>query len=107
VTKSPIRKLEGGVDWSLNAHRHPPPPFQVRSASMILVLPFSWKVRRMGWVLGPCQGPISAIVTWVSSAATTAPECFSVAEAHPEGTNRSKPNANATLDSAIAHLLFN
>jgi hypothetical protein len=46
-------------------------------------------------------------VIWVSSAATTAPECFSAAETHPDGTMRSKPNAKATLDSDIAHLLVN
>ena len=73
---------------------------------MILVLSFHWKVRRVGWVLGPRQGPISSIVIWFLSAETTGPECFSAATAHPVGTKRSKPNANATLDKGIGHLLF-
>src|SRR5215510_8777475 len=60
----------------------------------------------MGLVAGPCQGPISSIVILPSSAATTTPECFSAAVAHPAGTRRSRPNAKAIGESAISSLLF-
>src|SRR5713101_1241881 len=105
-TKSPGWGSDGSAGWSLNAHFHPPAPSFVRSASMIFVPPVRWKVRRIGCVAGPCHGPISSIVILVSSAATTTPECFSIAVAHPAGTRRSNPNAKAAVESGIAHLLF-